>query len=97
METPKQILPGLIAAFQSPENLKRNKLVDQWPAIAGARVAPHTKPTLLSGGRLLVWVDESTLEYELSQKYRQSFLKRVQALMGEENVTSVRFRVGQLR
>ncbi|MBI3307103.1 MAG: DUF721 domain-containing protein [Candidatus Omnitrophica bacterium] len=97
MQLLKEILPGVFSGFQNPENQKRNRLMENWPAIAGARIAPHTKPSLLRDGRLVVWVDESALAYELSQKHRQSLLKRTQAVMGEENITSVRFRVGQLR
>ena len=97
MQTLKEIIPGVLSGFQTPENLKRNRLTEHWPAIAGPRIAPHTKPALLRDGRLIVWVDESTLAFELSQKYRQSLLKRTQALMGEENIKSVLFRVGQLR
>ena len=97
MQSLKEIIPGILTGFQTPENKKRNQLMENWPAIAGPRLAPHTKPALLGEGRLVVWVDESALAYELSQKYAASLLKRVQALMGEQNVTSVRFRVGQLR
>ena len=93
----KEILPSVISGIQSPENLKRNQLVDGWPQIVGPRFAANTRPKMGRGGRLFVWVDQSTLAFELSQKYAPSLLKRTQAAIGEENVKTISFRVGQLR
>ena len=97
MEAIKTLLPAVLAGLQSPELALRSKLISEWPAIAGQKIAGHTKPTLSGTGDLWVWVDQSTLAFELNQKYRKSLLKRAQAVLGEEAVKSIRFRVGQLR
>ena len=97
MQAIKELLPAVLAGLQTPELALRSKLVSEWPAIAGARIAGHTQPVISPSGELLVWVDQSTLAFELNQKYRSSLLKRAQAALGEEAVKSVRFRVGQLR
>ncbi len=97
MQAIKELIPSVLAALQAPELAQRSKLVSEWPAIAGLKIAGHTRPVLNPSGELLVWVDQSTLAFELSQRYRGSLLKRAQAALGEEAVKSVRFRVGQLR
>ena len=97
MQAIKELLPSVLAGLSSPELVLRSKLVSEWPAIAGPRIASHTQPALSASGELLVWVDASSLAFELSQRYRGSFLKRAQAVLGEEAVKTVRFRVGQLR
>ena len=93
----KELLPAVLAGLQAPELALRSKLVSEWPAIAGDRIAAHTRPTLNAAGDLWVWVDQSSLAFELNQRYRGSLLKRTQAVLGEAAVKSVRFRVGQLR
>lgn len=93
----REILPAVLAKLKAPETSSRSRLVQEWAAIAGPRLAGHTRPSLGKRGELYVWVDQSTLAFELNQKYRPALLKRVQAVLGEETVTSVHVRVGQLR
>ena len=97
MQAIKDIVSTVLIRLQNPEALQRTQLISQWPAIAGPRLAPHTKPALGREGKLWVWVDQSALAFELNQKYRPSLLKRTQAVLGEEAVKSVHVRVGQLR
>ena len=97
MESIKNLLPEVVAGLQTPEKKTRTQLVQEWPSVAGPRIAAHTKPTLLRNGELCVWVDQAALAYELSQKYRQSLLKRAQMTLGETTIKSIRFYVGQLR
>ena len=97
MKSLKDRIPEVLANLRSPEKTKRQTLIDSWNAIAGPAFSPHTRPSLAEDGRLFVWVDQSSLAFELNQKYRLSILKRVQAVLGEEAVKQVFFRVGQLR
>ncbi len=97
MDNIKNLLPEALAAFQTPEKQNRSNLIQAWAAVAGPKIAAHTKPQLSKNGELSVWVDEPTLAYELGQKYKQALLKRAQAALGKENIKSVRFFVGQLR
>lgn len=92
-----ELLPSVLASLQSPELALRSRLTAEWPAIAGEKIAAHTRPTLNNSGELWVWVDQSTLAFELNQRYKGSLLKRTQAVLGEGAVKTVRFRVGQLR
>ena len=93
----KDLLPAVLRGLQTPEKMKRGQLVDEWPKITGPKIAQHTKPVYGPNGELYVWVDESALAFELNQKYRRAFLKRIQAVLGEGHVKSIRFRVGELR
>lgn len=93
----KDVLSGVLSSLQDPEKKKKSRLQSSWTEIAGPKIAPHTRPWLGREGRLTVWVDQSTLAFELSQKYRQSLLKRTQAVLGEDEVKSIYFRVGQIR
>ncbi len=97
MQSVKDLLPSVFAALQTPVLKQRSSLFSRWSEITGAEIAEHTRPSLGKNGKLFVWVDQSTLAFELSQRHSQSILKRTQALLGEEAVTSICFRVGQLR
>jgi predicted nucleic acid-binding Zn ribbon protein len=97
MHSVKDLIPAALRKLESPEALVRRKLMAEWPGIAGARIAPHTRPSLGKKADLWVWVDRSALAYELNQKFRQTILKRAQAALGEETVKEIRFRVGQIR
>jgi hypothetical protein len=97
MKSLKECIPGVLANLQTPEKTRRQTLLDAWPSIAGPNFAAHTRPSLADDGRLFVWVDQSSLAFELNQKYRPSILKRAQAVLGEEAVQKIFFRVGELR
>ena len=76
---------------------ERSDLVTEWPAIVGRQFSKHTKPSLISEGIICVWVDDSVLAFELSQKYRGTILRRLEAVLGEGMVKRLIFRVGQIR
>jgi len=95
MDDIRSILPKVIKGFEAPEKQKRSLLVDSWPSIAGEKLTKKTRPQLSSKGVLYVYVNDSVLAFEISQKHRQSFLKRAQAALGEETVKEVRVLVGK--
>ena len=97
MEAIKDVISHIFSELQTPKKLRNRVLFEQWPSIAGPKIAPHTKPALGQNGQLIVWVDQSVLAFELRQRYQQSLLKRTQAALGEDVVRTVRFLVGQLR
>ena len=95
MDDIRSILPKIIKGFEDPEKQRRSLLVDSWPSIAGERLTKQTRPQLSSKGILYVHVNDSVLAFEVSQRYRQSLLKRTQAVLGEEAVREVRILVGK--
>lgn len=97
MQSIRELIPSVLEDLKSPEKRLRSELTDQWPALVGAKVAKHTKPSLSSHGTLFVWVDQATLAFELNQRFKTAILKRAQAIWGEEKVREVRFKTGQIR
>lgn len=97
MQSLRSLIPSVLENLRTPEKTLRSELVDRWPALVGSKVAQHTKPSLLPQGILIVWVDQSSLAFELSQRFKASILKRAQALWGEEKVREIRFKTGQIR
>jgi len=95
MDDIRSILPKVIKSFEDPEKQRRSLLIDSWPNIAGEKLAKATRPQLSLKGVLYIYAKDSVLAFEISQRYRQSFLKRAQALLGEEAVKDVRILVGK--
>jgi hypothetical protein len=95
MDDIRSILPKVIRGFEDPEKQKRSTLTDAWASIAGEKIKKQTRPQLSSKGILYVHVNDSVLAFEISQKHRQSLLKRAQAVLGEEAVKDVRILVGK--
>ncbi len=93
----KPVLDHLFSELGQPERQDRSRLTNSWPGIAGHFVAQHTKARFAEGGKVTVWVDDSTLAFELARRYKPTLLKRLQNEFGEERVKDVRFFVGQLR
>ena len=76
---------------------KRSHLQTLWPQIAGLPLSRHTQAALRPGNKLCVWADSSVLAHDLSQRYQGTLLKRAQAVLGEETVKKIIFRVGDVR
>ena len=95
MDEIRAILPSVIKGFEDPEKQKRSLLVDSWAGIVGEKLVKQTRPQLSSKGILYVHVKESALAFEISQRHRQSLLKRAQAALGEGAVKEVRVLVGK--
>lgn len=93
----KPVLEHLFSGLTDPERKTNSRLIDCWSEIAGEAVASHTKARFAREGNITVWVDDSTLAFELAQRYKSTLLKRLQNEFGEERVKNIRFFVGQLR
>ena len=79
----KPILNSLFASLSNPEQYKRSTLIDFWPKIAGDYFSQHTKPRFAPDGKVTVWVDDSTIAFELSRRYKPALLKRLKNQFGE--------------
>lgn len=93
----KQVLNSIFLRLSNPENQKKVQLTDCWSKIAGLQFSQHTKPLFQKDGKVTVWVDDSTLAFELSQKYKPLLLKRLRNQFGEEEIKDMRFLVGEIR
>lgn len=90
------VLKKLIASLEHPAQHKKSVLVDCWPKMVGNRFSEHTKARFSPDGKVTVWVDDSTLAFELSQRYKPVLLKRLRNQFGEDQVRDIRFFVGEL-
>lgn len=97
MQVIKDILPSVLQNLRTSATRKRSLLVDRWGSIAGPKISACTKPVLEKNGELSIWVEQAALAFEISQRHKQTLLKRAQVELGEEEVKSVRVYVGQLR
>ena len=97
MDEIKKVIDGVMGALADPASQKKMLLLEKWPAIVGSNLAGHTKPAFGKKGELTVWVDQSALAFELSQRYQQALLTRVQAALEDVEIKSLRFFVGQIR
>ncbi|MBI4357668.1 MAG: DUF721 domain-containing protein [Candidatus Omnitrophica bacterium] len=93
----KPILESLFARLSEPWQQRRSALVNLWPRLVGSDFAKHTKPRFAADGSVTVWVDDSTLAFELSRRYKPVLLKRLRGQFGEAQVKDVKFFVGELR
>ena len=90
------IIDSLLQDLSRGVKEKRSLLQTGWPKIVGSSFGAHTRPFLRAGGTLCVRVDDSTLAYELSQRYQGTILKRVEGALGEGVVKRIVFRVGSI-
>ena len=91
------VLNSLLEDLKTGVKEKRSCLESRWSEIVGARLAPHTKGSLRMGGVLCVWVDNSVLAFDMGRRYQGTLLKRARAVLGEDEVKKVIFRVGEIR
>ena len=97
-EKPLQsVVHNIIQRLSAPEGHGRSVLAERWSEIAGPRFSGHTQARFGMDKRVTVWVDDSTLAFELSRKYKPAMLKRLQNEFGEHEVEDIRFFVGELR
>lgn len=97
MRSIKDVVPEILKSLQNPELKKKNELYDHWGRVVGSKLAGLTKPSLTKEGRLIIWVKDSALAFELNQKFKPAILKRANDLAGQGTVKDIRVRVGQLR
>ena len=95
MDDIRSILSSVIKNFEDPDKQKRSQLITSWASIAGEKLAKHTRPQLSSKGVLYIYVDEAALAFEISQRYRASFLKRAQAVLGESVIKEIKVLIGK--
>ncbi len=69
------------------------EIADAWPSIAGANVARHTRPGLLQGNELTVFVDSSVWLSELQRYGLPALLRNVQEYAGEGKVRRLRLQL----
>ncbi len=93
----KSIVCNVLSRLTSGEPQKRSDLTSLWPSIAGEVLSERTKPRFGRDSCVVVWVDDSTLAFELSQRHKPVLLKRLQNQFGLDEVKDIKFFVGEAR
>jgi predicted nucleic acid-binding Zn ribbon protein len=73
--------------------LEEEKVKEAWASLAGQLVAKQTEPVSLRKGCLTLKVLQPAMRYHLEQ-LKPGLLRRLQAELGESNVTSLRLTIG---
>ena len=71
--------------------LLQKRLVDAWPEVAGEAIARYTLNTYIQNQTLVVHLSMPALRADLSMR-RQEFVNRLNAHVGEQVITDIRFR-----
>ena len=70
--------------------LKQKRLVEAWPEVAGPLIMRYTLNTYIYNQTLYVRLSNPALRADLSMR-RQEFTQKLNALVGEQVITDVRF------
>ena len=70
--------------------LLQKRLVEAWPQVAGPMIARYTLNTYIYNQTLYVRLSNPALRSDLSMR-RQEFTQKLNAVVGEQVITDVRF------
>lgn len=70
--------------------LQQKRLIDSWPEVAGPVIARYTLNTYIYNQTLYVRLSNPALRSDLSMM-RQELVKKLNAVVGEQVITDVRF------
>ena len=93
------ILPAVLEQLGLAKTAEGWRAVSEWPAVAGQRIARHTRAVSFRDGTLAVEVEGSAWMHELGYLKRQ-LIDAINRTLGETRVRDIRFvvpRKGVLR
>jgi predicted nucleic acid-binding Zn ribbon protein len=88
-----RLLDKVLDAHRRQRNDPLSRIWEQWQPSVGLSVAANTRPVSLKGGCLLVCVSSSVWLQEL-QFLKNNLVDRLNALLEEELVHDIRFKIG---
>ncbi|MBB5235478.1 DUF721 domain-containing protein [Deinococcus budaensis] len=91
-----QLMNATLGTARIAKGVQRARAILAWPQAVGPEIARLTRPRSQQGGTLFVEVRDSATAHHLTMQ-RHHFLKSLNALLGEERVTEIRFSVGTVR
>lgn len=90
------VLKKIFETISTPQQQLNQKLYNVWPRVLDSTWANRAIPRL-KNKTVVVWVENSNLACEMSRRYEQTILKRLQNELGEEQIKKVWFCVGRPR
>lgn len=91
MQRVKDFMAPLMERFHLDRPLREAGAMAIWPEIVGPLVAEKTAPVEVRGGVLFVRTASSTWMAELTAGFRHLYLEALQARLGPDAVTDIRF------
>lgn len=89
-------LESLLSDLKKNREQPLNKLQADWVSLAGEKIAAHTKPGEVREGVLLIKVDTASWAQEISIRYKQIIIKRIQGKLGEDFVRDIKLSIGEI-
>lgn len=72
---------------------KLSSMAQDWPSIVGKQVGRHSRPGMLRGKELVVYVDSSVWLNELKRFGSGTILSNLQQYLGNRQITSLRWQL----
>ncbi len=90
-----ETIKTIFSILSSEPKQKNAKLTNIWPKVAGAEIAKRTKVKFSKSG-VTVTTNSSAFAFEISQKFGDLILKRLQNEFGENEVQKIWVNVGRI-
>ncbi len=91
-----EILKSVVENLNQRKDQGIARIGSSWPKIAGTKFARHSRPAGFKKGLLIINVDESAWLYQMNLQ-RERLLKNLQARLEEENIQTIKFRIGAVK
>ena len=88
------VLPGVLRGLKLDRVMATQPVVTQWPEIAGAKIAEHTRAVAVESKTLVVMVDGQAWITQL-RYLKPELLKKIAARMGKDVITDIRLVLGR--
>ncbi|WP_027459468.1 DUF721 domain-containing protein [Deinococcus murrayi] len=89
------LMGATLGSARLAKGVQRARALLLWPQAVGPEIARLTRPRSQQGGTLFVEVRDSATAHHLTLQ-RHHFLRRLNEVLGEEQVTEIRFGVGRV-
>src|SRR5262245_2523909 len=94
-ESIAEILARLFTQRGWGRQQEQRRWADAWRTVAGAELSGKTQPLALKRGVFEVAVADSVLLQELANFEKRRLLSGLQAALGSEKISDIRFRLGR--
>lgn len=91
-----ELMGATLGTYRIAKGIEKSQPLLLWRQAVGPEIARITRPRSVQGSTLFVEVRDSATAHHLSMQ-RHHFLVRLNALLGEVQVSEIRFGVGQIR
>lgn len=91
----KHILDKVIGKIGKQCPGKKDEILNAWQRAVGNKASSHSRPVSIKRRILTIEIDSSTWMYELNLR-KKGILKDIRKELGEDKVSDIRFRMGDI-